>query len=493
MHRSTWDGSDRFGKLQSSAFEQEGTKKTEKPFLHDRKAVEQQSPGSRSAPWVTVERNIGNPNGVEQPRNAMWNAFSVRVVAPLYPGCASATLGYVVSTPLGSADRDPVPFTGTFLMPPALAVVPDYCPLLKEMLMSRFRCLLVLVATVLLLVGCTQSENGQDTDRSPTAEPSAGDDAIEISQPADAAEGEEAAPVSDESTSVADETALTSEPVDTSAEPTDDLADWAPGIGARVRKDDQGRIVLIDFTDTAVADGDLKRLAGEEFLKSLKFTHCGIGDAGLEPLVSLPRLISLGLDLTKVSDGGLAQVAAMKRLEELYLTGTSVGDNGVQHLTSLSKLRRLRLSRTQITDVALKQLASCKTIDNLDVSETSVGDVGLASLEELPLLERLNLYTTNVSDAGLPSLRAMPKLVWLNLDNTKVTNAGLPELKSLTQLDFLHLGRTEISDAALDNLTTLVNLKTLHVTRTAVTADGAKILQDSLTECEVLFGDPDTQ
>ena len=76
------------------------------PFLHDREAVEQQSPGSRSAPWVTVSRTSATPTGLNNlvtPCGTL-SAFVLSFLSR--PRVRCATLGSVVSTPMGSADRN---------------------------------------------------------------------------------------------------------------------------------------------------------------------------------------------------------------------------------------------------------------------------------------------------------------------------------------------------------------------------------------------------
>jgi hypothetical protein len=108
-----------------------------------------------------------------------------------------------------------------------------------------------------------------------------------------------------------------------SPEASSELTAWIEQQGGKFRLDGQGQLALVDFTDVAITDSDLEKLAGQEFLKSVKLTRTPVGDACLVHLATLPRLLSLGLDLTGVTDEGLRQIASMKRLEELLLEGAT--------------------------------------------------------------------------------------------------------------------------------------------------------------------------
>lgn len=259
-------------------------------------------------------------------------------------------------------------------------------------------------------------------------------------------------------------------------------------LGAAIKTNAQGRVVLVDLAGGKASDEAAKRLADLPELKSLRWTGQQVTDATAEVLAGLPKLTVLKLDETRLSDAGLARLKKLSRLEELYLAKTQITDAGLEHIGQMGRVRRLRLSETKITGSGLAKLAGLQELMELDVSRTGVDDASLAVLTKLPKLTRLNLYTTPITDAGLEHLAQMAQLVWLNLDNTQVTDAGLPKLQGLKNLEFLHLGRTQITDAGLGPLAGLKQLKTLHLTNTRVTAEGAARLQTALPECKILAG-----
>ena len=120
----------------------------------------------------------------------------------------------------------------------------------------------------------------------------------------------------------------------------------------------------IDFSKTAIQDGDL---------------------ACLEPF---PGMRWLFLDETKITDAALAKLEPYKQLQNLSLGGTQVGDAGLEHLSRLSGLRRLSLGRTAVTDAGLEKLASLSGLKVLDLTGgTQLSPASIAKLKErLPKL-----------------------------------------------------------------------------------------------------------
>ncbi len=265
-------------------------------------------------------------------------------------------------------------------------------------------------------------------------------------------------------------------------------SDALHALGARLKTDDQGQVVLVELGEGKASDSAARWLRAFPQLKSLRWTGPQVTDATVEVLRGLPKLTVLKLDETKLTDAGLAQIKPLARLEELYLARTQITDAGMDHLAELRRLRRLRLSETKITGTGLAKIVSLQELVELDISKTAIDDAALVVLEKLPRLTRLNLYTTPITDAGLDHLAPLVQLTWLNLDNTRITDAGLPKLRALKKLEFLHLGRTQITDAGLGPLAELTQLKTLHLTNTRVTVQGAAQLQKALPGCKILVG-----
>ncbi|MDO4576466.1 MAG: nucleoside hydrolase [Planctomycetia bacterium] len=253
--------------------------------------------------------------------------------------------------------------------------------------------------------------------------------------------------------------------------------------GAKVRKNADGQVVVVDGRGTELTGAELENLPE---LKDLKLSGPQVTDATLARLGTFTHLTSLALDKTSITDETLKnQVAKLPKLQQLFLAQTAVTDAGVAALP-LGQYTRLRLAGTKITDATLSGLKNATNLQTLDVSNTGVTSAGVATLAGIATLSDLNLYSTSVDDAACESLGKKTSLTQLNLDDTNITDAGVNRLGGLNQLAFLHLGRTVVSDACLETLCGLKTLKTVHVTRTNITPAGADRLAGALPECDVV-------
>ena len=114
----------------------------------------------------------------------------------------------------------------------------------------------------------------------------------------------------------------------------------------RPQRDDEGRIVSLDFKGLRVGDDDLRHLAGLEQLEWLYLRDSQVGDAGLAHLEHLANLTLLDLTGTAVTDAGLAHLQKLAKLRTLHLTGTRVSESGVKELREAFS-GRLRIYRVE--------------------------------------------------------------------------------------------------------------------------------------------------
>jgi len=260
------------------------------------------------------------------------------------------------------------------------------------------------------------------------------------------------------------------------------------------------KATAVNFAETSLNDEQLEKLvqAGSS-LNNFDLRGCAISDSGLKTLASLTNVRAIRLSgkngQTTVTDDGLAHLSELKSLKllalddlwigtpgiahlidlasltELYLAGTLIDDESIALVAKLPNLQKLRLARTSVGDTALEALTACGNLQELDLSEDSLlTDVGMASLGRITSLKKLNLWRVQITDTGALALAPLSGLNWLNLDNTKLSDEGLPALANMNQLTFLHLGSTQITEQGASALFHLKTLADLKITRTAMGA-----------------------
>ena len=127
-------------------------------------------------------------------------------------------------------------------------------------------------------------------------------------------------------------------------------------LGARIKRDADGHIVMVNLQETKTTDDDLPALAGLDHVVELSLHRTRVTSAGLVHIRKLGRLKRLFLTDTKVEDEGLAALKELRDLELLGLSGTNVSDVGLKHLQGLKNLKSLFLLGTRVTDAGAKQL-----------------------------------------------------------------------------------------------------------------------------------------
>ena len=138
------------------------------------------------------------------------------------------------------------------------------------------------------------------------------------------------------------------------------------GIGAKLRRDDAGRIVEVDLGERKTTDADLVHLVGLRALEELSLHQTRITGAGLVHLKGLTTLKRVFLSDTAVDDQGVSQLKELKNLKVLGLSGTRITDRSLEHLAGLKNLSSLFALGTKVTDAGVAKLG--KSLPDCDIS-----------------------------------------------------------------------------------------------------------------------------
>ena len=297
-----------------------------------------------------------------------------------------------------------------------------------------------------------------------------------------------------------------------------------PQMGAIIKRDRQGEVVLVYVESKNATDADLIHLVGLTRLKTLKLTPAlgtnQITDAGLANITELVNLESLELSRTRVTDAGLVHLQKLAKLKNLALRGTQITDGGLAHLERFTQLQQLDLRNCRkLTHDGVLQLRSLNTLKKLNlptqISLAGATDLKNAlptcrifrqpkglreqerektvlDLEKMPgiqitkndqgelveirnfsgklydiwkltSLKKLHVKSYRITDKDLASLRELTRLQTLELHNTNITGTGLAHLKKLTNLRTLHLDSKRITNTGLVHLRELVGLQDLQL------------------------------
>lgn len=127
-------------------------------------------------------------------------------------------------------------------------------------------------------------------------------------------------------------------------------------LGARIKLDEQSRVISVNLGERRVTDADLVHLKGLHHLQELDLTRTKITGAGLVNIKDLPALRKLFLTETKVDDAGIGHLKGMKTLGLIGLSGTKITDAALDHLRELMELRQMFCLGTGVTDAGLEKL-----------------------------------------------------------------------------------------------------------------------------------------
>ncbi|MCH7727741.1 MAG: hypothetical protein IH991_14860 [Planctomycetes bacterium] len=125
---------------------------------------------------------------------------------------------------------------------------------------------------------------------------------------------------------------------------------------AKLRFDDDGRIIEINLQETKTTNEDLVHVVGLRSVTEVSLYQTRVTSAGLVHLSGLVNIEKLFLTDTKTDDEGLIHVGRLRELRILGLSGTAVSDAGLEHLKNLRNLKSLFLIDTRVTDAGVKKL-----------------------------------------------------------------------------------------------------------------------------------------
>ena len=137
-------------------------------------------------------------------------------------------------------------------------------------------------------------------------------------------------------------------------------------LGARLKRNENGRIIQVNLQETRTTDAGLVALSRLRELQEISLHQTKITGAGLVHLKRLSNLKRLFLSDTAIDDRGLESLKGLRSLEILGISGTKVTDQGLEHLTGLKNLKTLLAIDAQITDAGAARLQ--KSLPNCDIS-----------------------------------------------------------------------------------------------------------------------------
>lgn len=121
----------------------------------------------------------------------------------------------------------------------------------------------------------------------------------------------------------------------------------------------------------------------------------------------------------------------------------------------------------------------------LEVKGSKDVDLSFVALMAPDTLFSVDLSQSTVKDWELGNLQKLTELKELDLSSTGISSQALSYLKGLDHLEKLWLDGTAVDDSAISDLQKFSSLKKLSIKDTKITKDGAKKLQDELSNCKV--------
>ncbi|MFY9344388.1 MAG: hypothetical protein WAT39_17985 [Planctomycetota bacterium] len=254
------------------------------------------------------------------------------------------------------------------------------------------------------------------------------------------------------------------------------------------------RLAELTFTNMALSDDLLARLAALP-LQRLTIIACrGFGAAGVEAIVSMRDLRELSLRAcVHLDETWIARLAALPQIERLDLgyigshthfsgwsvfgshvePGSGVSARAIMALAKATTLRKLSLEYGAVDGEALRSLQALPALESLHLSGTEIAPTDLARLPRTLILLSLSNCSRLDSDIGTVLAQAVPGLLALDLSYCSgFGKDGLASLRNLRLLRFLELSHcshfgpdsSELTgEQAVALLTALPALEDLHI------------------------------
>lgn len=293
------------------------------------------------------------------------------------------------------------------------------------------------------------------------------------------------------------------------------------------------KLEYLDFRGLQLSESDLRVIANQQQLKSLRFSNCDLPDK-LSELTELPLLERLHFDNCDLPENSW-QLIGDNRLKYLSFESCSLSERELESIRKIPHLLSLRITKCTIDDTSLRKLHGATSVVNLSLGNVNLSEHGLvllrkanpnwsiayqsdtsvpnvyklpsklepaanSSLEyrssfttgltlefvgELRNLRGLSLFKCDINDQDLRHLHGLQELEWLTLAGDKLTLAGVNELVSqLPKLRQLALYNIHWTDDGLKRLP--ANLEGLILNMTGITNEQFATLSSTLTSLKTL-------
>ena len=262
-------------------------------------------------------------------------------------------------------------------------------------------------------------------------------------------------------------------------------------LGNRVQLDANGRVRLVDLSDTRVTGKQLRhfkqQLQGMNELQAIALSNAVMDESVLKHLADVTGLKALSLSRTELTSQGMEHLSQLDQLRFLSLVHTDVGSRGLRQLGSFREMRVLMLGGTRVNNEVADILSEAHQLRALSLASCRLDDEPSAGFTNLVSLEYLDLGSTEIGDATCRHLSELGALRELVLDYTRVTDQGVGELRRLPKLRRLSLLGTRVTDDGLAHVRQMGQLHDLNVRSTKVTDQGVAELQAARPRLQILW------
>jgi len=180
------------------------------------------------------------------------------------------------------------------------------------------------------------------------------------------------------------------------------LAESLKTLGAKLKQDQAGYVIEVDFRGTKIDDAALKEIAGLSHLRSLLLNETPITDAAFESVGKVTTLENLDLRNCSLNNKAISYLTGLSKLKALRLSGNSdIDDDAMADINQLTNLKALMLDFLWVSGDGLSQLKDLNKLEELYLAKTLVDDDGLATLTQFPKLKKTRLSQNQISDEGL--------------------------------------------------------------------------------------------
>ena len=250
---------------------------------------------------------------------------------------------------------------------------------------------------------------------------------------------------------------------------------------------------------STVTDGDLARLAGNQFLEKIDLFDCPkITDGVTEPLSQIPHLKVIVLAKnSQLREPDFSKLTSLHELGTLNLSECgNLTEKGLESLASLSSLQDITLAACHnVTDRLLEKMGQFVELKNLDLTFCEkITDRGIGELASLNRLRSLSLRRCpQITEKGISRLKGLPLFLFAPPEQF-YCDEKIGFLTEFSHVVSLVIGANQestplrLTDAGLFKLKDMKQLRSLFIANCpAVTQEGVEKLQKELPACRIRF------